>query len=68
MNVYFFETKKCAKCGKKFYPAPQHVFKENSKWYCTWTCYNHRKDKKKKEKKNEKERPEQHEGSCTVNS
>lgn len=36
--------KKCAKCGKNFVAAPYHRFKENSKWYCSWTCYNHRND------------------------
>ena len=40
--------KKCRKCGKKFVPAPMHIYKEgrdHTKWYCSWTCYNHRKDK-----------------------
>ena len=38
--------KTCAKCGKEFVPAPQHVYKEvkdgNTVWYCSWTCFNHR--------------------------
>ena len=34
----------CAKCGKTFTPAPYHVFKSNNKYYCKWTCYNHRND------------------------
>ena len=37
--------KKCKKCGKKFIPAPQHIYKENSKYFCSWTCYLHRNDK-----------------------
>ena len=37
--------KKCRKCGKKFIPAPEHRYHEGSKYYCTWTCYNHRNDK-----------------------
>lgn len=55
MDRGFLAEKKCAKCGKMFIPAPQHVFKEYGKYYCKWTCYNHRKDKedKEKEKKNE---------------
>lgn len=36
--------KKCKKCGKLFIPAPMHIYKENSKYYCSWTCYLHRKD------------------------
>lgn len=40
----FFDTKKCKKCGKEFIPAPFHKYKEGSKYYCSWTCYNHRKD------------------------
>ena len=39
--------KKCAKCGKNFISAPEHVYKTNRKWYCSWTCYNHRNDEGK---------------------
>jgi predicted nucleic acid-binding Zn-ribbon protein len=42
---------KCAKCGKLFIPAPEHIFKAGSKtgtnYYCKWTCYNHRNDNTK---------------------
>ncbi len=38
----------CAKCGKKFVPAPFHQFVSYRKlgkiYYCKWTCYNHRND------------------------
>lgn len=34
----------CPKCGKNFFPAPQHIFKDDKGTYCSWTCYNHRKD------------------------
>lgn len=65
MNENFFPfEKKCAKCGKNFVAAPYHRFKEHGKWYCKWTCYNHRKDKK--EKKNEK--TENNQGSCSEHS
>ena len=37
---------KCPKCGKIFCPAPYHAYKDNGKLYCSWTCFNHRKDKK----------------------
>ena len=43
---YVISEKKCAKCGKTFIAQYGHIFKEHGKWYCTWTCYNHRKDKK----------------------
>ena len=36
---------KCEKCGKVFFPTPQHIFKDGKKYYCKWTCYNHRNDK-----------------------
>lgn len=39
---------KCPKCGKNFIPAPYHAYKEGEKLFCSWTCYNHRNDKKKK--------------------
>lgn len=50
-----FNEKKCAKCGKMFIAQFGHIYKEQSKWYCSWTCYNHRKEEKenKKEKNNE---------------
>lgn len=41
--------KKCARCGRVFIPAPKHIYKAPGKdgrlkFYCCWTCYNHRKD------------------------
>lgn len=42
-----FRTVICEKCGKEFIPAPQHIFKSNGKYYCKWTCYNHRNDEPK---------------------
>jgi hypothetical protein len=44
-NLYFLKMKHCKKCGKEFLPAPLHIYKTNSKYYCSWTCYNHRDDK-----------------------
>lgn len=38
----------CGKCGKAFIPPYNHVFKEKGrtlKVYCSWSCWNHRKDK-----------------------
>ena len=48
----------CAKCGKKFIVAPQHVFKvcdkkKKTKYYCSWSCYNHRNDKEKENEQRE---------------
>ena len=36
----------CEKCGKEFVPAPYHIYKDEGKYYCKWTCYNHRNDTK----------------------
>ena len=44
----FIKEKKCKKCGKKFIPAIYHIFREGTKFYCSWTCYNHRHDKEEK--------------------
>ncbi len=41
------KEEKCAKCGKNFIVAIEHRFKEGGKYYCTWTCYNHRHDDEK---------------------
>lgn len=37
----------CPKCRKLFCPAPQHIYKDSKGRYCSWTCFNHRKDGKK---------------------
>lgn len=52
-NNYFLPERKCPVCGKKFLVQPYHRFKCGGKYYCKWTCYNHRNDKKAKEKKEE---------------
>ena len=36
------EFVECSKCGKVFIPAPQHIYRARHKWYCCWTCFNHR--------------------------
>lgn len=41
----YLQEKKCKKCGKRFIAAPMHIYKEGGKYYCSWTCYLHRKDK-----------------------
>lgn len=44
----WWHEKKCAKCGKVFLAAPEHIYKHGSKWYCTWKCFNHKDDDKRK--------------------
>ena len=44
------EELKCPGCGKGFIPAPYHVYRTSTKIYCSWTCYNHRNDKKRDKK------------------
>lgn len=41
------KTVKCPKCGKLFESTPLWVYKDEKGIYCTWTCYNHRNDRKK---------------------
>ena len=43
----WWHEKKCAKCGKVFLAAPQHIYRKQSKSNTTWTCFNHKDDKKK---------------------
>ena len=38
----------CPKCGKTHIPAPQHIYRDRFGYYCSWTCYNHRRDHVKK--------------------
>ena len=40
----------CPVCGKRFIPAPQHIYKDKGKIYCSWTCYNHRGDVQEQKK------------------
>lgn len=50
MKKKYFRTAKCKKCGKEFIPAPFHIYKDGGKYYyCSWTCFNHRKDKVKED-------------------
>lgn len=42
-----FKSVICEKCGKSFIPTYEWVYKDNEKYYCSWTCYNHRNDFKK---------------------
>lgn len=50
-----FITHKCPVCGKKFVPAPMHVYKTTKgQAVCSWSClceYRRKKNKNKKEKK-----------------
>lgn len=34
-HLIWRDEKRCAKCGKVFLAAPEHVYRKNSKWYCT---------------------------------
>ncbi len=36
----------CPLCGKKFIPAALHIYRDRGRTFCSWTCYNHRKDNK----------------------
>lgn len=42
--IFGSREKKCKKCGKEFIAAPEHIYHEGSRYYCSWTCYIHRKD------------------------
>lgn len=46
---HFLKDVECSKCGKTFIPTYAWVYKETREkktlFYCTWTCFNHRKEK-----------------------
>lgn len=51
--VYIVEAT-CPICGKVFVPAPYHIYKQRSgrtghKYYCSYSCYNRRYEKKDKQ-------------------
>lgn len=43
--------KHCKKCGKEFFPTPEHVYKDHNGAYCSWSCFSHRNDRKPRERK-----------------
>lgn len=43
--LFGHREKKCKKCGKEFIAAPEHIYHEGTKYYCSWTCYLHRNDR-----------------------
>ena len=36
----------CPRCGKEFFPTDEWVYADGRKKWCSWTCYNHREEKK----------------------
>ena len=48
---------KCKRCGKNFWVAPYHIYRDEKGMYCTWTCYNHRNDDKPKAQTHRKSIP-----------
>ena len=44
----------CPKCGKEFFPYPEHAYKAGGKRYCSWTCLNHRHESKEIHRGNKK--------------
>lgn len=48
--IFGNREKKCKRCGKFFIAAPEHIYHVGAKYYCSWTCYLHRDDRKGKVK------------------
>ena len=48
---------KCKRCGKNFWVAPYHIYRDEKGMYCTWTCYNHRNDDEPKAQTQQKSIP-----------
>lgn len=46
--MIFPYTRHCKKCNKEIFPTYEWAYKEGSKYYCSWKCFNHRHDGKKK--------------------
>lgn len=44
--------KECPVCGRTFVPAPFHVYVEDNKYFCKWTCLTrYRRDREAAKKK-----------------
>lgn len=39
-DAHYFKERICYECKKKFLPAPYHIYRDERKWFCKWTCYN----------------------------
>lgn len=56
LNLPDLFEKKCAQCGKIFYPAYAHVFKRDGLWFCRCSCENAflraKEEKRKKDSRN----------------
>lgn len=52
--------RKCANCGKIFCPAPEHVYKDDDKAFCKWSCLceyrKHKEEAKEKRRVTNKRR------------
>ncbi len=47
----YFQTAKCGLCGKAFYPTSEHVYKQDEKRFCSWSClcaYRRNKEERRK--------------------
>lgn len=44
-SLFGDREKVCKKCKKRFIAAPEHIYRVDHKFYCSWTCYLHRNDK-----------------------
>ena len=45
----FMFRRKCSKCGKEIFPTSKWAYKEQSRYYCSWKCFNHRYPPKPKQ-------------------
>ena len=54
-DVYSLKERECPVCGKIFVPAPQHVFVEDDKVFCKWTCLCAYRKQRKSEKPKKKD-------------
>jgi hypothetical protein len=58
--MYFLEPMICHECGKRFIPAPQHVYKNHKgNLVCSWHCVNADYKKRQQRKQEARERAEQ---------
>ena len=47
-ETIFPYARKCKKCGREIFPTAYWTYKKAGKYYCSWKCFNHRKDNKPK--------------------
>lgn len=49
-GTYQIEVRTCGQCGKKFVPAAFHIYRQDSRTFCNWSCLARYREEKEEPK------------------